>query len=158
MLGARFSPPKVTYKSKMTYIPSMDSQRIARYIVKLFGTAIAVWIAAWWLDGIVVTNMWWAIVVSFVLGLLNTFIKPILNFISIPFILLSFGLFLIVINAVVLMFVGDIVPDHHFVVNGFWTAVWGSIIISIVSGLLEPKSKDKKDKNGVHIQIGRGEQ
>lgn len=135
----------------------MDSNRIARYIVKLFGTAIAVWVAAWWLDGIHVDNMWWAIVVSFVLGLLNTFIKPILQFISIPFILLSFGLFLVVINALVLMFTGDIVPNAHFVVDGFWPALWGSIIISIVSGLLEPKDKKKKDENGVNIRIGNQE-
>lgn len=135
----------------------MDSNKIARYIVKLFGTAIAVWVAAWWLDGIHVDNMWWAIVVSFVLGLLNTFIKPLLQLISIPFILLSFGLFLVVINAIVLIFTSDLVPNHHFVVDGFWPAFWGSIIISIVSGLLEPKDKNKENQNGVSIKIGRGE-
>lgn len=133
----------------------MESKKIARFFIKLFGTAIAVWIADWWLEGIHVDSMWWAIVVSFVLGLLNTFIKPILQFLSIPFILVSFGLFLLVINAVLLMVVGDIVPDKHFYVEGFWPAFWGSIIISIVSGLLEPKDKDKPG-NGVSIQFNRG--
>jgi putative membrane protein len=129
----------------------MDSKKIARYIVKLFGTAIAVWVAAWILNGITVDNILWALVVSFILGLLNTFIKPLLQLISIPFILLTFGLFLIVINAVMLMFASELVPDGHFVVDGFWPAVWGSIIISIVSWLLEPRDKKGDGTNG-----GRG--
>ena len=137
----------------------MDSKRIARYIVKLFGTAIAVYLAAWILPGIKVDSIGWAIVVSFILGLLNTFIKPLLALISIPFILVTFGLFLVVINAILLMFAGDIVPDQHFIVDGFWPAVWGSIIISIVSGLLEPKDRKKDGEgggdSGVNIRIER---
>jgi putative membrane protein len=125
----------------------MDSKRIARYIVKLFGTAIAVYIAAWILPGITVDSILWALVVSFVLGLLNTFIKPFLQLISIPFILLTFGLFLVVINAVMLLFASELVPDQHFVVDGFWPAVWGSIIISIVSALLEPRDPKNDGEN-----------
>jgi putative membrane protein len=138
----------------------MESKKVARYIIRLLGTAIAVYVAAWWLDGISVDSMWWAIVVSFILGLLNTFVKPILQLISIPFILLSLGVFLVVINAVLLMFASEIVPDQHFVVDGFWSAVWGSLIISFVSYLLSPKDKDKDDKPGngarVDIRIGGG--
>ncbi|HEX2899201.1 MAG TPA: phage holin family protein [Bacteroidia bacterium] len=136
----------------------MDSKRIARYIVKLFGTAIAVYVAAWILPGIKVDSIGWAIVVSFVLGLLNSFIKPLLTLIAIPFILVTFGLFLVVINAVLLMFTGDIVPDNHFYVEGFWPAVWGSVIISIVSGLLEPRDRKKDGEGGnggVNIRIER---
>jgi putative membrane protein len=133
----------------------MDSKRIARYFIKLFGTAIAVWVADWMLDGIHVDNIWWALVVSFVLSLLNTFIKPILQLLSFPFILISFGLFLLVINALLLMATGDLVPDKHFYVEGFWPALWGSLIISIVSGILEPKDKDDNNRNGVSIKIGR---
>jgi putative membrane protein len=136
----------------------MESKKIARYIVKLLGTAIAVWVAHWIMPNrIHVDSIWWALVVSFVLGLLNTFIKPLLQLISIPFILLTFGLFLLVINAVLLMVTGDIVPDNHFHVDGFWSAVWGSVIISIVSWLLEPRDKDKPG-NGANVQvhIGRG--
>ncbi|MFM2376706.1 MAG: hypothetical protein RLZZ165_1803 [Bacteroidota bacterium] len=135
----------------------MDSKRIARYIIKLLGTAIAVWIADWILPGIKVDSILWALVVSFILGLLNTFIKPLLQLISIPFILVTFGLFLVVINAVLLMFASEIVPDHHFVVTGFWPAFWGSIIISIVSGLLEPKDRnnDGSNRNGIRISMGQ---
>lgn len=134
----------------------MESKKIARYLIKLFGTAIAVWVAHWIMpDRIQVDNIGWALVVSFVLGLLNTFLKPLLQLISIPFILISFGLFLIVINAVLLMVTGDIVPDNHFHVDGFWSAIWGSLIISFVSWLLEPRDKDKNKNGGnVKIQIG----
>jgi putative membrane protein len=125
----------------------------------LFGTAVAVYVAAWILPGIKVNSFGWAIVVSFVLGLLNTFIKPLLALISIPFIVVTFGLFLVVINAVLLMLTGDIVPDQHFYVEGFWSAVLGSIIISIVSGLLEPKDPKKDGESGgnggVNIRIER---
>lgn len=134
----------------------MDSKRIARYIIKLFGTAIAVWVADWVLEGIRVDSILWALVVSFVLGLLNTFIKPLLALVSIPFILVTFGLFLVVINAILLMFASEIVPDHHFVVTGFWPAFWGSIIISIVSGLLEPKDRNKDGEGGNRIDIRIG--
>ena len=131
----------------------MESKKIARYIVKLFGTAIAVWIAHWIMPHrILIDSMWWALVVSFILGLLNTFIKPFLQLISIPFILISFGLFLIVINAVLLLLASEIVPNDHFVVTSFWSAVWGSLIISIVSGLLEPKDKDKANP-GSNVRI-----
>ena len=137
----------------------MDSKRIARYIVKLFGTAIAVYLAAWILPGIKVDSIGWAIIVSFVLGLMNTVIKPLLALISIPFILVLLGVFIVVINAVLLMFTGDIVPDQHFYVEGFWSAVWGSIIISIVSGLLEPKDRKNDgeggNNGGVNIRIER---
>lgn len=136
----------------------MDSKRIARYIVKLFGTAIAVYVAAWILPGIKVDNILWALVVSFILGLLNTFIKPLLQLISIPFILVTFGLFLVVINAVMLLFASELVPDRHFMVDGFWPAVWGSIIISIVSWLLEPKNRKNNgdgNQSGFSIRIER---
>lgn len=139
----------------------MDSKKIARYIVKLFGTAIAVYVAALIVPGIDVDNIWWAVVVSFILGLLNTFIKPLLQLISIPFILVTFGLFLIVINAVLLIFASELVPDNHFIVTGFWPAFWGSIIISIVSGILEPKDKKNnggQNQNGISITVNRGDQ
>jgi putative membrane protein len=135
----------------------MESKRIARYIIKLLGTAVAVWVASWIMRGIQVENIWWAMLVSFILGLLNTFIKPFLQLISFPFIIFSFGFFLLVINAILLLAASEFVPDHHFQVNGFWAAFWGSIIISIVSWILEPRDKDKNSSgSGVNMNVRVG--
>lgn len=123
-------------------------------IIKLLGTAFAVYLAAELVNGIEVESFWTAIWVGLLLGLLNTIIKPLLTVISIPLILLTFGLFLVVINAVLLMFCGDLISE--FTVDGFWPAVWGSVIISLVSMLLEPKSPKKNDdQNGDDTNNGR---
>ena len=123
-------------------------------MIKWLGTSFAVYLAAELVGGIEVDSFWTAIWVGLLLGLLNTVVKPFLTLISFPLILVSFGLFLVVINAVLLIFCGDVV--EAFTVDGFWPAVWGSIIISFVSMLLEPKSNKNEggDQDG-HDQNGR---
>src|SRR6266436_5521645 len=71
---------------------------------------------------------------SLLLGIVNAFVRPILLFLSIPFILVTLGLFILIINALLLKFVSEIVPC--FKVHGFWSAIFGAIIISFVSWLL----------------------
>ena len=71
---------------------------------------------------------------SLLLGIVNAFVRPILLFLSIPFILVTLGLFILIINALLLKFVSEIVPC--FEVPSFWRAFFGAIIISIVSWLL----------------------
>src|SRR5437773_11897042 len=71
---------------------------------------------------------------SLLLGIVNAFVRPILLFLSLPLILVTLGLFILIINALMLKFVSEIVPC--FKVHGFWTAVFGAIIISFVSWLL----------------------
>jgi putative membrane protein len=71
---------------------------------------------------------------SLLLGIVNAFIRPVLLLLSLPLILLTLGLFILVINALMLKFVGQIVPC--FQVPGFWPAFFGAIIVSIVSWLL----------------------
>ena len=71
---------------------------------------------------------------SLLLGIINAFIRPILLFLSFPLILVTLGLFILIINALMLKFVSEIVPC--FKVPGFWSAVFGALVISIVSWLL----------------------
>src|SRR5947208_3853648 len=71
---------------------------------------------------------------SLLLGIVNAFIRPILLLLSLPLILLTLGVFILIINALMLKFVGEILPC--FEVPGFWRAFFGAIIISIVSWLL----------------------
>ncbi|WP_294343648.1 phage holin family protein [Prosthecochloris sp.] len=96
--------------------------------------ALSVYATASLLGGIYVKSFWAALIVALVLGLVNAIVKPVLVFFSIPFIIVTLGLFLLVINALMLMFAAAIVDG--FSVSSFWWAVLGSLVISFVSWML----------------------
>jgi putative membrane protein len=106
-----------------------------RFIIKYLLAALAVYATADLLPGIYVSSFWKAILVALVLGLMNITIKPVMILLTIPFTLLTFGIFLLVINAAVIMLAGWIIDG--FTVNGFWWALLFSIIQSIIASLLE---------------------
>lgn len=96
--------------------------------------AFAVYATASLLGGIYVKSFWAALIVALVLGLINAVVKPILVFFSIPFIIVTLGLFLLIINALMLMLAAALVDG--FSVASFWWAVLGSLVISLVSWML----------------------
>ena len=96
--------------------------------------ALAVYATASFLGGISVKSFWAALLVALVLGLINAIVKPILVFFSIPFIIVTLGLFLLVINALLLMLAAAIVDG--FTVDSFLWAALGSLVISLVSWML----------------------
>jgi putative membrane protein len=71
---------------------------------------------------------------SLLLGIVNAFIRPVLLILSAPLILLTLGFFILVVNGLMLLFVSEVVPC--FKVPGFWSAIFGALLISIVSWLL----------------------
>jgi len=109
-------------------------------------------IAAWIFDGISIggatrnDQLVTLLVVAAIFGVVNAFVRPIVAVLSIPFYILTLGLFFLVVNALMLMLTSWLaglvrVPFH---VDGFWTAVFGGLVISIVSaviGLLLPEPK-----------------
>ncbi|MGB1249793.1 MAG: phage holin family protein [Candidatus Promineifilaceae bacterium] len=104
-------------------------------IIRLVVNAIAVYAAAYFVSGVNLEGDLAGIaIVALVFGVINAFVKPIIKFFSFPLILLSMGLFTLVINAVLLMVTSLIVPNLS--VNGFGPAFFGAIVISIVSWLL----------------------
>lgn len=105
-----------------------------RLLITWLIDAVAVYVAATFIDGISVKGISTTLLAALVIGLLNAIVKPILVLFSIPFIALTLGLFLLVINAFLLMIAAYFVAD--FRVDGFGTAVLGSIVITIVSWLL----------------------
>jgi putative membrane protein len=113
-----------------------------RLIVSWLITAVALVAAAYLVKpGIRVTGndgLVAVLVMAAILGLVNVLIKPILSFLSCGFIVVTLGLFLVVINAVSLLLASKIAQllNVGFVVDGFWPALWGSIIVSIVSFIL----------------------
>jgi putative membrane protein len=93
---------------------------------------------------------------SLLLGIINAFIRPILLLLSLPLILVTLGVFILMINALMLKFVSEIVPC--FKVPGFWSAIFGAIIISIVSWLLSAFFRGSDGRVHVlthHTQIRR---
>ena len=98
----------------------------------LFST-LAVWVAAYLVPGISYENWQALAIAALVLGVLNTVFRPVLTLLSLPLVLVTLGLFLLVINALLLKLTAFLVPG--FSVVGFWSAVFGSIIISLLNML-----------------------
>ncbi|GAB2887107.1 phage holin family protein [Paralcaligenes sp. KSB-10] len=96
--------------------------------------AVALLVVAYILPGITVSSFGSALIAALVLGLLNTLVKPVLILLTLPITIVTLGLFLLVLNALVFWFAGSILKGFH--VNGFWWAVLGAFVYSIVSGLL----------------------
>src|SRR5512136_234428 len=102
------------------------------YIVHLFITMIAMLIISYLFPKVIrVDGFLPALVAAFVLGIVNAVLRPVLILLTIPLTLLTLGLFLLVINGLMLWLVAAFVKGFH--VNGFWGAVLGSILISIIS-------------------------
>ena len=99
-------------------------------------TTLAVLVAAHVVKGISYESYLALLVASFVLGMLNAFLRPVLMLLSLPLLFLSLGLFLLVINALLLYAVGWLVKS--FRVDGFGPAFWGALVISLVSMILNP--------------------
>jgi len=96
--------------------------------------AVALLVVAYLLPGITVASFGSALVAALVLGLLNMLVKPVLVLLTLPITIVTLGLFLIVLNALLFWFVGSVL--RGFQVNGFWWAVAGAILYSLISGLL----------------------
>ena len=117
-----------------------------RFLTWLLTNAVALALAAALLDGIHFTGsdrgqaelldkLVPLLLVALIMGVVTSFVKPILTILSIPLIILTLGLFLLVLNALMLMFTGWLagVFDIGFHVDGFWSAVGGSIVITLVT-------------------------
>lgn len=96
----------------------------------LFGVA-GLWIAAHIVHGISYASLGSLLVAALLLGVINAVIRPILVILTLPLTLITFGLFLLVINALTLKLVTLFL--HGFHVRDFWPAVWGALIVSVCS-------------------------
>ncbi len=114
-------------------------------VVRLLVNALIVFGLAWALPGIHVTSFWTAILVALIIGVLNVFVKPLLVVLTIPVTILTLGLFLLVINAIIVLLTEAIVGD--FVVDGFWWALLFSILMAVLnSTFLNASTKKNSDK------------
>ena len=118
---------------------------LIKFIGWLATNAVALAVAAWLFDGIGFhegpdwqDKLWPLVFVALILGIVNSFVSPVIKFLSIPFIIITLGLMLLVINALMLLFTEWLAGlfDIDFYVNGFWTAVGGAIVITVVTWIV----------------------
>lgn len=118
-----------------------------RFVLRLLINAVALYAAVYLVDGIhLQNNSWLAIfVLALIFGLINALLRPLLKLLTCPLILLTLGLFTLVINTFLFYLTGQIGQafGYGFTVDGFWPAFWGALIVSIVSVALSMILKDE---------------
>src|ERR1035437_854865 len=115
------------------------------FIIKLIISTLAVLISAHFLPGVEIVNnsFFTALLVAAVLAFLNAIVKPVMIILTIPITFITFGFFLLVINALMILLAAKLVDDFH--VDGFWHALLFSLILSIVTSVLESvKKRDER--------------
>ena len=113
-----------------------------RFLVKILISSIAVFCTAFLIRGVHIDGFITAILVAIILSFINTFIKPALIILTIPVTVFTFGFFLLVINALIILLVAKFVTG--FKVDGFWWALVFSIILSFITSVLESLTKKRK--------------
>ena len=104
------------------------------FLIRWMVTTVAVFVAAKLVHGIHCASTGALLGASLLLGIINAFVRPVLLLLSLPFIIVTMGLFIFVVNALLLLLVSWLIPA--FGVDGFWSAFFGAIVIGIVSWAL----------------------
>jgi putative membrane protein len=112
-------------------------------IIRFFLSGVAVLLTAYLLPGVHVDHYGYALLVALVISLANIIVKPILIILTIPITILTLGLFLLVINALVILLVDSLVPG--FRVEGFWWALAFSLILSIFNSMFSDLTRSKEE-------------
>ncbi len=110
------------------------------FVISFLGTAAALWVATWMIDGFDFNGEWWQfLIAAAIVGVANAIVKPILKLLSLPIVVLTLGLFLLVVNALVLQFAVWLsgLLDLGLTSDGFfWDTFLAAIVISVVGWLI----------------------
>lgn len=98
-----------------------------RWVVNALGLVFVSWL----FDGIQVDGVGWAFIAALILGIFNALVRPVLILLTLPITVVTMGLFILVINALMLWLTGALLAGFH--VQGFWTAVGGALVLSLIS-------------------------
>ncbi len=117
-----------------------------KFIIKLIISTLAILVSSYLLRGVNIDNnsFFTALIVAAVLAFLNTVVKPIMILLTIPVTIFTFGLFLLVINAFIILLAAKLV--NGFYVDGFWWALLFSLILSIITSILEGIKRSDEEK------------
>lgn len=100
-------------------------------LLKWIILALSIMFVGWIIPGISISSFFTALIAAIAIALVNVFIKPVLIFLTLPINILTLGIFILVINAVLFMFVAYLVPGVE--IDGFWSAFLGAIVLSILA-------------------------
>ena len=114
-------------------------------LISWVSNVAALFVASWALSGVTYGDEWWTLLIAAaVFTVVNAWIKPIVALLSIPFIVVTLGLFYFLINVLMLYVTDWVVPD--FEISTFWWGALAAIIVSIVNGLLHMLLPDPRDR------------
>jgi putative membrane protein len=124
---------------------------MTRFILRAAIAALGLWLATEWVHGIDIDAPITLVIAAVLLGVVNAFIRPLLILLTLPFTIVTLGLFLLVVNAAMLSLVAWMLAGMQ--IAGFWAAFWGALIVSIVSWIgsmvFGPKGK-------IQVHVHRG--
>ena len=104
-----------------------------RFIIRALIAAIGLWAADALIDGISFDSAGWLLGAAVVLGVINAVVRPLAFVLTFPITVVTLGLFLLVLNAGMLILASWLLTGFH--ITGFWPAFWGAIVVSLVSGI-----------------------
>ena len=104
------------------------------FLLRWFVTTLSVLGATWLIPGISYDTAGTLLGAALLLGIINALVRPVLLLLSLPFIIVTMGFFILVINALLILFVSKVIPGFH--VAGFWTALFAGIVIGVISWVL----------------------
>ncbi len=114
------------------------------FLIRIFTTTLAILLVAKLLPGVSVNSVTTAIILALALAVLNVFVKPVLILLTLPITIFTLGLFLLVINALMILIASNLVDG--FKVNGFWSALLFSIVLSFVVSLFD-RINERQESN-----------
>ncbi|QXE22832.1 hypothetical protein B6N60_01518 [Richelia sinica FACHB-800] len=121
---------------KLVMLPLTTTMFLKSFLLTWLGTAVALLITAQIVPGFIIKTFVAALLAAIVIGLVNATIRPVLRVLTFPATLLTFGLFTFVVNALTLWLASAITPGYGFIIRGFIPAFFGSIVLSIVSSII----------------------
>ena len=115
-----------------------------RFLLRLLLNGLAIMVAAWFVPGVRLVGVVPAIVAGIILGFVNALVRPVLLLLTLPFTLLTLGLFIFIVNAVCFALTAALVPG--FDLSGFFAAFFGALVVTMVSWLLNALLADNSDR------------
>src|SRR3954451_24005176 len=103
------------------------------FVLRVLIVAVGLWVASKIVPGVTISDAWSLLGAALILGLVNAVVRPVVIVMTLPLTVLTLGLFLLVINAAMLSFVAWLLDG--MTVDGFWSAFFGAIVVSLVSWL-----------------------
>ena len=125
-----------------------------RFLARLLLNGLAIVVAAWAVPGLDVSGPGAAILAGALLGVVNALVRPVLLLLTLPLTLITLGLFIFVINAACLALTAALVPG--FTVDGFFAALIGALLVSVVSWILNGLLVGKGERTELHGDSGSG--